>query len=326
MSTGLLITLYCVLILAASILGGWLPTLVKLTHTRLQLASSFIGGLMLGVGLLHLLPHAWAELKSIDQTVQWFLAGFLAMFFIQRFFHYHKHDVPSEVIPGEETPDPPEPDGETTTQDLTQSCGHKHLDHHESHGETSNPNLKWSWGGAALGLTLHTLINGMALASAVLSERRLDEDLAFAGFATFLVIFLHKPFDALTISTLMAQGGWSKKARHMVNLLYALLLPVGVALFFLGAFQNTENSATFIGAGLAFAAGNFLCIAASDLLPELHFHRHDRVSLSAALLLGLALAVVVGVFESRGHDHNHHHHGHSEPNSAHGAEPNHAHD
>ena len=43
-------------------------------------------------------------------------------------------------------------------------------------------------------------------------------------------------------------------------------------------------------AALAFSAGTFLCIALSDLLPELQFHQHDRVKLSAALLAGIALA------------------------------------
>ena len=38
---------------------------------------------------------------------------------------------------------------------------------------------------------------------------------------------------------------------------------------------------------LAFSAGTFLCIALSDLLPELQFHAHDRWKLSAALLAGV---------------------------------------
>jgi zinc and cadmium transporter len=40
---------------------------------------------------------------------------------------------------------------------------------------------------------------------------------------------------------------------------------------------------------LAFSAGTFLCIALSDLLPELQFHSHDRFKLSVALLAGVGL-------------------------------------
>ena len=42
------ILLYCVLIIAASLAGGFLPNLLRLTHTQMQVLMSFVGGLMLG--------------------------------------------------------------------------------------------------------------------------------------------------------------------------------------------------------------------------------------------------------------------------------------
>ena len=62
-----------------------------------------------------------------------------------------------------------------------------------------------------------------------------------------------------------------------------------------------------MGCVLAFAAGNFLCIALSDLLPELQFHQHDRLKLSAMLLLGIGMAYGLIYLESGGHDHHSHH-------------------
>ena len=53
-----LLVVYCVLILLASVSGGQLPSLVRMTHLRTQVLMSFVGGLMLGIALLHLLPHA----------------------------------------------------------------------------------------------------------------------------------------------------------------------------------------------------------------------------------------------------------------------------
>ena len=53
--------LYCLLILLASLLGGWVPLLVRLTHRRMELLVSFVSGVMLGVAVLHLLPHAWMQ-------------------------------------------------------------------------------------------------------------------------------------------------------------------------------------------------------------------------------------------------------------------------
>jgi zinc and cadmium transporter len=284
-----MLVVYCVLILVASLAGGWIPLLVKLTHTRLQVATSFVAGLMLGVGLLHLLPHAWMELDSIDRTVAWLLGGFLLMFFIQRFFHFHHHDVP------EEAPELAE----------EHACDHPGHDHHAHHPETlaERSARRLSWGGAAFGLTLHTLIDGVALAASVEAERHAGATGWLLGLGTFLVIILHKPFDAMAIGTLMATGGWSKSARHMANALFALANPAGVLLFFLGVTQAGDALHGWLGAALAFTAGTFLCIATIDLLPELQFHAHDRVKLSAALLAGLALAAGIGRFERTGHDH-----------------------
>src|SRR5262245_66682951 len=89
-----LLGIYCALVLLASLAGGWLPLVIRLTHTRLQMAISLVAGLMLGIGLLHFLPESAEHLGSLDRTVVWMLGGFLAMFFLQRFFHFHHHDLP----------------------------------------------------------------------------------------------------------------------------------------------------------------------------------------------------------------------------------------
>jgi zinc and cadmium transporter len=66
MSAGGYVAVYCLLIVFASLSGGWLPLAMRLSHTRMQLMMSFVAGLMLGVAILHLLPHAMAELNNID--------------------------------------------------------------------------------------------------------------------------------------------------------------------------------------------------------------------------------------------------------------------
>ena len=86
---------YCVLVLLASLAGGWMMLSIPLTHTRLQIAISFVSGLMLGIALLHFLPDAAEQFHSLDRTVAWMLGGFLTMFFLQRFSHFHHHDLPT---------------------------------------------------------------------------------------------------------------------------------------------------------------------------------------------------------------------------------------
>jgi zinc and cadmium transporter len=293
MSPSQLLALYSVLILLASLAGGWIPLFVRLTHTRLQLATSFVAGLMLGVGILHLLPHAWREFGNIDLVAGWALGGFLVMFFIQRFFHFHHHDVPEES---------PEKASQRVSHD-EHGCDGRHDGHR--HGETlaEKSAHHLSWAAAAAGLAMHTLIDGIALAASVEAETRARGIDLVAGIGAFLVIILHKPFDAMTIGTLMASGGWSRTARHLVNALFALVIPCGILLFHFGAARYASEGGAFLGGALAFAAGSFLCIAASDLLPELQFHAHDRFKLSVALVAGVALSVLVGRFEPHGHEH-----------------------
>jgi zinc and cadmium transporter len=281
-STPVLISIYGGLIILASLAGGWLPIAARLTHTRLQVAISFVAGLMLGVGLLHMLPHAWHQFHSIDRAVLWLVAGFLVMFFAQRFFHFHHHDVPDEAA----------------EHDHFSHSDHEHCEH--SLAEQSARRL--SWVGAAVGMTLHSLIDGVALAASVQAEA---DGSGARGLGAFLVILLHKPFDAMAISTLMRAGGHSKYTCHLVNGLFAVAIPIGVALFHLGVNQSGSVNGEVLGAALAFAAGTFLCIATSDLLPEIQFHTHDRFKLSFALLAGLGLAVLIGRFETSGHDHHH---------------------
>jgi zinc and cadmium transporter len=280
LSPSWLLVIYCALVLLASLAGGWLLLAIHLTHTRLQTAVSFVAGLMLGIALLHFLPDADEQLHSLNRTAAWMLGGFLAMFFVQRFFHFHHHDLPEG--------------------DPEDCCEHEHShDHgHDEHVHTlaDKSAKQLSWVGTALGLTLHSLLDGLALAAAVAAGAHGQSRLAGLGVA--LVVILHKPFDAMAVSTLMAAGGKSRLSRHVLNGLFALASPIGAALFYFGASQFADGGAPVLGWALAFCAGSFLCIASSDLLPELQFHSHDRFKLSAALLAGITVAIIIGQFEA----------------------------
>lgn len=268
--------------------GGWLPSFMRLTHTRMQLMLSFVAGLMLGVGLLHMLPHALAEAQDTDFVVHWLLLGLLGMFFMVRIFHFHSH--------GEE----PASDHVHPGEDEHADCDHEH--HlHDAHGYAHAHRL--SWLGLALGLAVHTFFDGVALGASVIAESHANSPWGLVGIGTFLAIVLHKPLDAMSITSLMAAGGWPSSGRLAVNAGFALMCPWGAAAIWFGLNQ-LEHEHMFIGGALAFSAGMFLCISLSDLLPELKFHAHDRLKLSIALLLGIALAYAICLVEpSHGHHH-----------------------
>lgn len=281
MAIALLLAIYCICVVLASLFGGVLPGMIKLTHRRMQLAMSFVGGLMLGVALLHLLPHALAACGSIDQVAGWTLGGLLSMFLLIRAFHVHAHEHGDTIDVGiEHQHSPDEP------------CEHHH--EHRDHARGQHP---FSWLGLALGLSLHTLIDGVALGTAVVAESRGETSFALFGLGTFLAVALHKPLDALSITSLMAAGGWPKRSVQSANVAFAVLCPIGALAAAWGLTSAYAGQQVVIGCALAFAGGVFLCIALADLLPEVSFHAHDRLSLTAALLAGVGLAWAIGFFE-----------------------------
>jgi zinc and cadmium transporter len=278
----------CLAILAASVLGGIVPLATVLNHTRLQVYLSFSAGAMLGAAFFHMLPEA-VRVGSAS-TIPWAAAGLLALFFLERFFSFHHHEPPEGS-----------------------SGAHKHAghEHHDlcskasrseaapvhSHNPHSSPGRAFSWGSAAFGLAIHSLVGGVALASAVAADFDEHRALGAAGLGVLLATLVHKPADALTISTLMVRGGSARWMIHLVNLGFGLMIPAGVVLFVVGSAGIGATAASSLTAGaLAFSAGTFLCIALSDLLPELQFHSHDRLKLSVALLAGVVLMAITAAF------------------------------
>jgi zinc and cadmium transporter len=250
-----MVFLFCILIVLASLLGGVVPLLFKPTHRRMQIAMSCIGGVMAGVAVLNLLPEALAfgETKTV---MLWLLGGFLTIFLFERFMPSHCHEIAEE--------------------NHSHTCGHEH---------------QLTWIGTYGGLTLHSVLAGVALAAAW-SAGGIE-----IALGVFVAILLHKPFDGLTLIAMMRVANVAKTKTHSMNILFSLSVPLGVVLFQLGG----DVSHTTIAAALAFSAGMFLCISLCDLLPELQFHGHDRFALTVALVLGLAIAWGISSFHSHEH-------------------------
>ena len=286
-SPTLLLLFYCAAVAGFSLVGGLLPNWVKMTHTRTQLVMSFVSGLMLGVAFFHLFPHSVIMVGgpgAVDISVAWLMAGLVGMFLLLRMFHFHQHDFSHEEEDHHES-------------HLEQQLDHRAEHHHvHSHGPASSVH-NLSWVGIALGLAVHTLIDGVAL-GAIMQGEVADGATGLLGVGVFLAILLHKPLDAMSITTVMEAGGWSRSARATTNVIFALMCPLGALLFFFGVDLITTSSGDYlVGVALAFSAGTFICIALSDLLPEVHFHSHDRGKLTLAFLLGIALAYGIGGLE-----------------------------
>jgi len=240
----------------------------------MQVLLSLVAGVMAGIAAVDLLPHAiegmaaaashhgdhghghlhghsHSEWSGPHLAMLWAVGGFLGMYLLERFFCFHHHE-----------------------QDEG-GCSHA------GHGHTM------SWIGAATGLSVHALLAGVGLGAAILLEG--GEDVAWPGLGMLLAIVLHKPFDGLAIVTLMGRDHRGLGARWTATLLYAAVTPAGIAITWaIGAETNIE---AWAAPAVAVTAGLLLCIALSDILPELQYHTHDRLLLSGALVVGLLVAV-----------------------------------
>ena len=267
-----LLALYGTALFAASLLGSGLPRLFRMTHTRTQMVLSLISGLMLGVALLHLIPHAFANGQSIDTVMIWTLSGLIFMLLLLRWFHFHQHDFASAAA-----------DCDLASAD----------EHHHAHAQAHLPEQALGAMGLFAGLCVHTVVDGIALGAVLIGSA---QGASLAGVGVFLAILLHKPLDALSIETVMGARGWSSTSRWTAGTVFALLCPLTAAAFYLGASALVPYDG-LLPASLAFAAGAFICIALGDLLPEVQFHSHDRLRLTLLFLLGVGVAFALGWLE-----------------------------
>lgn len=298
------LAIYCFLVLIVSLSGGSLPFLGRVTHGRLQFYLSASAGVMLGASFFHVMPDAM-ELAG-PYFGWWMSLGVVGLFCIERFIAPHSHELDGgkhhhdhghgHHHPGEpHLHDPEKEKAATSAQD---------------HRAAAPAIAGWM---AVVGLTIHTFMNGLGLAGDVVVEIGKDPahqhsvlGMAFPGIAMFLAIALHKPADALAISTVLSRKGVSRGRISLVQLGFALMVPVGAITFLVvqGALSVDQERwlQQFTGAALAFSAGTFLFIALSDLLPEVQFHRHDRIPLFLVLVAGVALMGAIALLEDHDHD------------------------
>ena len=137
---------------------------------------------------------------------------------------------------------------------------------------------------AFLGMSFHNLVEGFSLGSGASQTREL-------GLAVFLAIVVHKLPNAMALAVLLRAGGYPKARTFGLLIGFALMIPLGAGGAYF-AFASLSEQA--VGMAIAAAAGTFLHVAASDLLPEVHRAADGRwenlISFGAGLaLMGLTL-------------------------------------
>ena len=217
-------------------------------HTLLFLLSISVG-VLLSTVFMDLLPETIEHGYNIG-TALYILMGFIIMFILEKFVHWH-HNKGCE----------------------NGNCGH-------SHAYNLAPiNL--------IGDGIHNFIDGMVVAGAYAANVTLGMT------ATISIIFHEIPQELADFGVLL-YSGYSKKRALLFNFLSAATAFIGLALGLI-LIGRLHGFTEFI---IPFAAGNFLYIAASNLLPQLHRHCKLKETLLHifAILLGVAIIVVVIMF------------------------------
>ncbi len=131
---------------------------------------------------------------------------------------------------------------------------------------------------------IHNLIDGVIIGASFLVSIEI-------GIATTLAVVLHEIPQEIGDFGLLLHAGFSKKRALLFNLLSAALAFIGVFIVFAmgGGIQK------FVPIALAFAAGGFIYIAGSDLLPEINRTKELKPSIVQVLSLLIGVLLMAGL-------------------------------
>jgi zinc and cadmium transporter len=135
-----------------------------------------------------------------------------------------------------------------------------------------------------IGDSIHNFLGGVAVAGAFIVDVRL-------GITTWLVAAAHEVPQELGKYGVLLHGGWSRGKALLVSGLSSLTFLVG------GIFAYVISREVDVSFLVPFAAGNFLYIAASDLVPEVNRHHLLGTNLLhfASFTAGIALLVIIKI-------------------------------
>ncbi|MEK6953135.1 MAG: ZIP family metal transporter, partial [Nanoarchaeota archaeon] len=133
-----------------------------------------------------------------------------------------------------------------------------------------------------LGDSVHNFIDGLIIAASYLASIPV-------GIATTIAVILHEIPQEIGDFGVLLHGGFTKKKALFFNFITALTAVLG-ALIALILSKSIEQLTIFL---IPFAAGGFIYIAGSDLIPELH--KEVKLSKSVLQILTFVFGILIMV-------------------------------
>lgn len=151
---------------------------------------------------------------------------------------------------------------------------HEAFHEHEKESKTTLPLI-------VISDTLHNFIDGIVIASTFLADPSL-------GIITAAAVFAHELPQEIGDFGLMLHKGMARVKVLMVNVFSAAAAFAGALL----AYSVGSIFEGYIPLFLALTAGFFIYIAASDLIPEIHYEKRHGFAVVETMLLILGIAVI----------------------------------
>jgi len=145
---------------------------------------------------------------------------------------------------------------------------------------------------------LHNFIDGILIASSWMVSPEI-------GFATTLGVIAHEIPQEISDFGVLIHAGFSRRKALFYNFLAACTAIAGA----LGTLLLGDIFTNISAYVLPFAAGGFIYLAGSDLIPELHREKSIRKSTLqlVVILIGLGLMLYIGQNHEHHHGHEHEH-------------------
>lgn len=167
-----------------------------------------------------------------------------------------------------------------------------HWFHHHEEAHEHNKETKSTLPLIIIGDTVHNFLDGIIIAATFLINIPL-------GIVTTFAVAAHEIPQEIGDFGLMLHKGLSRKMIILVNILSAAVAFTGAIITYL--LGNILDA--YIPIFLALTAGFFIYIAASDLIPEIHYEKSRKFAVIKSLLLILGVILIsisVSFFEHGG--------------------------
>ncbi len=227
-------------------------TTFKLKAKILERMVSFSIGLMLATSLLHALPEALDNKVGISTQA----LCFTLLGSILGFFLLQKMAL------------------------MRHNHHHEHDGHDHHHGHDARLAGSGGWL-ILLGSSVHNFTDGILIAAAFITDIRL-------GLLTTLAIAAHEIPHRLSDFVILLNAGFSKKRALLMDLLSSITVIIGGVLgwWLLGSLH------IYVPYLLMVAAGSFIYIAMSDLIPYVQHESRVRDVLPQIILIALGIFLV----------------------------------